>query len=196
MKISDKQTQLLEAKLDRANVRTREQAGQTLSYVDGHYVISRLNEVFGHTAWSTRVVELTVCHSGVNEKGNATVSYLARVELTVHSGDMFNQTEDVGFGHGSDKRPGVAHESAAKEAVTDALKRCARQLGPSFGLALYDKEQKDVEDNEPKIEHGNRAGERLSKFTSAQLAAYDAKYAPEFSEGHREAVRLEIAKGR
>ena len=196
MKLSDKQNELLSAGLDRSNVKTRDQAGQTLSYVDGHYVITRLNDVFGPTSWSTTVEKLDVCHSGVNEKGNHVVSYLARVMLTVHSGDMFNQTEDVGFGHGSDKRPGIAHESAAKEAVTDALKRCARQLGASFGLALYDKEQKDVVDNEPAIEHGGRTGEKLHKFTALQLKAYEAKYSSEFTEGHRVAVQQAIAKGK
>lgn len=196
MKLSEAQVRMLESKLDRSNVKTRKQAGQVLSYVDGHYVISRLNEVFGHTNWSTRIESLAVAHCGVNSNGNQSVTYVARVVLTVHSGDFFNQTEDVGAGQATNGDAGVAHEQASKTAVTDALKRCARQLGPSLGLALYDKDQNDVVDNEPTIEHGNRVGEKLSKFTSAQLAAYEAKYAPEFSEGHREAVRLEIAKGK
>jgi recombination DNA repair RAD52 pathway protein len=54
---------------------------------------------------------------------------------------------DVGYGDGSDKtNPGKAHELAAKEAVTDALKRCAKNLGMSMGLALYDKTQENVDE--------------------------------------------------
>ena len=50
---------------------------------------------------------------------------------------------DVGVGiSATDKPEGV--ETALKAAYTDALKRCARTLGPSFGLALYEKERTTV----------------------------------------------------
>jgi hypothetical protein len=39
---------------------------------------------------------------------------------------------------------GLAHESAVKEAVTDALKRALRSFGNPFGLALYDKTRENV----------------------------------------------------
>jgi hypothetical protein len=40
--------------------------------------------------------------------------------------------------------PGEAHESAIKEAETDAMKRALSTFGNPFGLALYDKEQQNV----------------------------------------------------
>ena len=39
---------------------------------------------------------------------------------------------------------GQAHESAIKEAETDAMKRALMTFGNPFGLALYDKQQRDV----------------------------------------------------
>ena len=39
---------------------------------------------------------------------------------------------------------GEAHESALKEAETDAMKRALATFGNLFGLALYDKEQSGV----------------------------------------------------
>jgi hypothetical protein len=39
---------------------------------------------------------------------------------------------------------GLAHESALKEAETDAMKRALMTFGNPFGLALYDKEQRNV----------------------------------------------------
>jgi hypothetical protein len=58
---------------------------------------------------------------------------------------------DYGYGDGTDKtNPGKAHELAIKEAVTDGLKRCAKNLGPVMGLALYDKDQTDVKEAETK----------------------------------------------
>ena len=38
----------------------------------------------------------------------------------------------------------MAHESAVKEAVTDAFKRAFRGFGYPFGLALYDKSREHV----------------------------------------------------
>ena len=49
--------------------------------------------------------------------------------------------EDVGYGVGNSYNGfGDAFESAAKEAVTDALKRCLRSFGNAFGNCLYDKD--------------------------------------------------------
>ena len=39
---------------------------------------------------------------------------------------------------------GQAHESALKEAETDAMKRALMTFGNPFGLALYDKQQREV----------------------------------------------------
>jgi hypothetical protein len=39
---------------------------------------------------------------------------------------------------------GLAHESAIKEAETDAMKRALVTFGNAFGLALYDKSQRQV----------------------------------------------------
>ena len=47
--------------------------------------------------------------------------------------------EDVGFGNGIAKTLADAHESAAKEAVTDSIKRTLRSFGNQFGNSLYDK---------------------------------------------------------
>jgi hypothetical protein len=43
---------------------------------------------------------------------------------------------------------GDAHDSAMKEAVTDALKRALRSFGWPFGLALYDKSGAHIADPE------------------------------------------------
>jgi hypothetical protein len=52
--------------------------------------------------------------------------------------------EGCGSGHGTGPNPGEAHESAIKEAETDAMKRALTTFGNPFGLALYDKEQLNV----------------------------------------------------
>jgi recombination DNA repair RAD52 pathway protein len=52
--------------------------------------------------------------------------------------------DGMGSGHGIDADCGLAHESAIKEAETDAMKRALMTFGNPFGLALYDKEQRQV----------------------------------------------------
>lgn len=122
-------------------------AGVMLSYADQHYIISRLNEVFGCTGWESRVIHNRLVAEDieqVNGKGRWYVSYSAKVRLTAKVGDEYTAHDGTGHGHGFGARKGDAIESAQKEAETDALKRAARYFGPSLGLALYDKEQEDV----------------------------------------------------
>lgn len=147
--------QELDAKIPRSEIKTRDGGGVTLDYLSSYYVIKRLNEVLGQGSWSYAVNELRLVHAGPFEKKNwktqqmetnHSAHYLAQVRLTVMFGkDDYVNFEDVGYGDGTDKTmPGKAHELAAKEAVTDAVKRCAKNLGMSLGLALYDKEQENV----------------------------------------------------
>lgn len=130
----------------------RSQSGTTLSYVEGWYVIDRLNQIFGPLNWEKTVKEVKCVQSeqytNSNKRELWRVGYTCSVLLTIRSEfSPFNEgsatgtksTEDYGFGQGIDADLGKAHESAIKEAVTDALKRCAKDLGMSFGLELYSK---------------------------------------------------------
>ena len=62
----------------------------------------------------------------------------------VRAGDTVICREGSGVGHGSGATLGEAHESALKEAETDAMKRALATFGNRFGLALYDKNQNGV----------------------------------------------------
>ncbi len=102
-------------------------------YVTGHYVIERLNAVCGHDGWQIEYGAPTV-----RDGARAVVHVPAT--LTVFDGV---RRADVGVGIAANDKPD-ALETAIKAAYTDALKRCARTLGPSFGLALYDKARATV----------------------------------------------------
>jgi hypothetical protein len=63
----------------------------------------------------------------------------------VHAGERgLLIREGTGAGHGIDVDLGLAHESAIKEAETDAMKRALVTFGNPFGLALYDRSQRQV----------------------------------------------------
>ena len=144
--LSDEQRTALMADLPADAVRSREGAGgRSLSYVDGAYVYARLCEVLGPGSWGYDLRELRDAVPLREVDGRSgkrwSVSYIAIVTLTC---DGAQPITDTGYGSGIDRDPGAAVESATKEAVTDAVKRCARALGWSAGLALYDKTQAHV----------------------------------------------------
>jgi hypothetical protein len=82
---------------------------------------------------------------GRDQKPGWGVTYTARVRVTVTAGGLTPLVrEGSGAGHGIDVDLGQAHESALKEAETDAMKRALMTFGNPFGLALYDKAQRQV----------------------------------------------------
>ena len=73
------------------------------------------------------------------------VTYTARARIRVGDGAGAQVIQEgSGAGHGIDIDLGQAHESALKEAETDAMKRALMTFGNPFGLALYDKQQREV----------------------------------------------------
>lgn len=144
MAFTDRQEDLLRAPLDRNRVATRSQGGMNLSYLEGYDVMDYANKVFGFEAWNYTVTKLEEVSKITNQKGNHVVSYIALVKVICKAGDDVISREDVGYGSGISKQLGDAYEGATKEAVTDAFKRAMRGFGNGFGLALYDKEQRNV----------------------------------------------------
>jgi len=146
---TDAQVAALSAPLNRAHVATRSQSGRSLSYVEGWHVIAEANRIFGFGNWHRETVEMRlVCERerAVGQGQGFGVSYLSRVRVTVFAGEHAGIIrEGYGTGHGIDRDPGLAHESAAKESETDGMKRALMTFGNPFGLALYDKTQANVE---------------------------------------------------
>ena len=70
------------------------------------------------------------------------MSYIARVRITITAGERSVIREGSGAGDGIAMDLGLAHESALKEAETDATKRALMTFGNPFGLALYAKQQR------------------------------------------------------
>ncbi|MBM5794560.1 MAG: hypothetical protein FJ049_00305 [Cyanobacteria bacterium M_surface_7_m2_037] len=140
---------MLSAPLDRANVRQREQGRSRVSYLEGWQVIAEANRIFGFDGWerSTLISRCVAEHErpiGRDRKSGWGVTYIARVRITITAGNRTLIREGSGAGHGIDADLGLAHESALKEAETDATKRALMTFGNPFGLALYDKQQRQV----------------------------------------------------
>ena len=57
MGFSEKQMQALRRSLNSRHVRTREANGRELSYIEGWYVISEANRIFGFDGWNRETVD-------------------------------------------------------------------------------------------------------------------------------------------
>lgn len=131
--------------LSAKDISSRDEKGRTLRYVEGHFVIDQLNQIFGNTNWEYNIKELKQVSQklGQTKTGKEAffIGYIAQVNLIVPNvieGGKIT-INDIGYGSGIDADEGKAHESATKEAITDSLKRCAKSLGNKLGLCLYDK---------------------------------------------------------
>lgn len=143
MPFTPEQSKALNAPLDPKHVAQRSQAGRALSYIEGWHAISEANRIFGFDGWTRETIDLRQLGEPYQTPGKDTwrVNYSARVRITV--GGIVR--DGSGFGQGIDKDVGQAHESALKEAETDAMKRALMTFGNPFGLALYDKTQANVQ---------------------------------------------------
>jgi len=157
MPFTDTQIKALSNKLSAKHVRTRQANGLTLSYIEGWHAIAEANRIFGHDAWDRQTMTVKCVWEGLWRGRNA-CSYIARVRVRVRAGDAEICREGCGSGHGTGLNPGEAHESAIKEAETDAMKRALTTFGNPFGLALYDKEQHNVRGK--RVTRGQRRSEQ------------------------------------
>lgn len=146
MTFTDQQNAELRKPLDPRHVAQREQSGQMLSYIEGWHAIAEANRIFGFDGWTRETVEVRQVSQyerkiGKAQKDGWSVTYTARVRVMV--GSVIR--EGTGAGHGIGVELGDCHESAIKEAETDAMKRALMTFGNVFGLALYDKSRANVQ---------------------------------------------------
>jgi DNA repair and recombination protein RAD52 len=157
--------------LQASAVKGRKQGGSTVNYIEGWHAINEANRIFGFDGWTRETVAM-ICVSEKprkigkdNPKDGYGVSYTARVRVVVHG----IVREGFGAGHGIDVDCGQAHESATKEAETDAMKRALMTFGYQFGLALYDKDRTNVT-NEPDVDHAAILADLLNIVGLCQTA--------------------------
>ncbi len=114
-------------------------------YIEGWMAIAEANRIFGFDGWDRETVEMRQLGDPEQDaKGNWRVAYHCRVRITVHADGLPIIRDGSGYGSGIVKDIRDAHESAIKEAETDAMKRALMTFGNPFGLALYDKEKTNV----------------------------------------------------
>ena len=195
---NDEQKQLLAAPLQKAHVKSRQGGGgRSLSYIEGWHAIAEANRIFGFDGWSSETTTLEKIADGKDNKGRCTVTFSATV--TIRVGDIVRQ--GCGAGHGRDFDHGTAMESALKEAETDARKRALMTFGNQFGLALYDKDQTNVEGASLPAQQAPSAKRKGVNPVMVKATKYAQEVAIEkiaeaetFIRGHKELNTMERAE--
>lgn len=143
--LTAQQIKLLEAPLDKSRV--KQSQGQ--SHLEGWDVRAHLTRIFGFGGWDETLlgVECIYEHLGNELKADKKqwyVTYRCTMRLTIWGTDADGNRAVAGIYEegaigGAENQPSHAdaHDLAMKESMTQALKRCAINLGNAFGLSLY-----------------------------------------------------------
>lgn len=118
-----------------------------LGYVEAWEIKRHLTRIFGFGGWSADLLSNDLVFAELSDTPNTSgkynwdVAYKAVMQLTIHGiapdgGDVTYTEAAIGASHQPDKAD--SHDMACKTAESDALKRCAINLGTQFGLSLYD----------------------------------------------------------
>jgi recombination DNA repair RAD52 pathway protein len=125
--------------------RVKQVQGQ--SHLEAWDVRAALIRMFGFARWTEEALAPTSLiyeEPTTTAKGDAAfvVAYVAHRRLTICGPDGTALAYYDGSAVGESKMPsykrGDAHDMAIKTAESQALKRCAINLGTQFGLSLYD----------------------------------------------------------
>ena len=144
-RLTDRQLETLRRPLNRTRIAHRQQGGKQLSYLESWDVRAHLIRVFGYTNFDVLVEDadfVTLRPYTKDGKDMVQVIWRATVQLNVrdqHGYHLCTYRETaVGTASGPQDMLGEHHDNAVKTAASDALKRCAINLGTQFGLSLYD----------------------------------------------------------
>mgnify|MGYP002631532828 CR=1 FL=1 len=165
---NDKQSQVLAYELDSSRIKSRSKGNINLSYLEGFDIIETANKIFGHGNWDYSISKLEQVSQEQNQNQNNVICYKAVINIVVHDLQHSKHVsrEDVGFGTGIAKTLADAHEGAAKEAVTDAIKRTLRSFGNQFGNSLYDKSRQHQ--NQQQSQHQDQTQPQQIQQTQQQ----------------------------
>lgn len=126
LNLNKKQRDIVNAPTPQEFIKTRQgKKGKQFTYVEGGYVIAKLNQAFSPLGWDFEVVEQEVIENPkeVWVKGKLTIKD--------HRGHQVSKTQ-----YGTKEwRDGIPLGDTLKAAATDCLKKCASMLG--IALDVY-----------------------------------------------------------
>lgn len=143
--ITATQQEVLMRPIKPGRIAKRSQGGKELSYLEAWDVKAHLIRMFGIGNFDIETVDQQLIavreYQSSNGKDMAEAIWFAKVRLVLRDGkggEIARYSESaVGGTSGPASMIGEHHDNAVKTAASDALKRCAINLGNQFGLSLY-----------------------------------------------------------
>jgi recombination DNA repair RAD52 pathway protein len=138
--VTGEQTKALLQPIDPSRV---SKDGKGFSHLEIWDVRRRMNQIFGFAEWSADVLkmELVSEREVTNQRDNKTRwNVIYRAQCVLRVGDMFGggaTYTEWAAGDATNPTLADAHDQAIKTAESQAMKRCAVNLGDQFGLSLY-----------------------------------------------------------
>lgn len=136
MPLTDPQREVMLKPINPARVKKNPRG---FSHLEAFDVIAHLSRVFGFEGHDKEIKSLQPIFE-TEKDGKWTVAYSCVMRLTIKTTDgrELKHTEDASTGSAINQPSRAdAHDLAIKDAVSSALKRCAKDLGDQFGLSLY-----------------------------------------------------------
>ena len=147
MTLTPEQLEVLARAIHPSRVAKRSQSGRELSYLESWDVRAHLIRLFGYGNFDIETLDQHLVGvreyftKGDDPKPMAEAIWFAKVRLTIRDTDGYRVcrfTESaIGGTAGPASMISEHHDNAIKTAASDALKRCAINLGNQFGLSLY-----------------------------------------------------------
>ena len=137
------QQEILVKGLNASRIEKRKQGGVQLSYLAQHDVRAHLIRMFGygHFDLITEEASFAYEHEQQSKSGGKlfNVGYKVTMRLVVRDENQNTVCEysETAVGSALSADRGEAHDNAVKNGSSDAMKRCAINLGDQFGLSLY-----------------------------------------------------------
>ena len=142
MTLNQTQIERLLAPLNPARVEKKKQGGAMLSHLSQQDVRAHLIRMFGYGGFSLTTDEAVVLFE-TEANGRWMVGYRVTMTLSIRDESGFSVATYSESACGEPMGPmgsrADAHDFAVKTASSQAMKRCAINLGDQFGLSLYDK---------------------------------------------------------
>lgn len=142
--LTDAQLRVLMSPLAASRVAKRSQGGRSLSYLEAYDVKATLIRIFGFGGFSAEVIKtevLDINRIAAGEGGNRTehtqIEVLATVTMRLEIPSLGCTYTETAAASQKGRDVGEVTDFAIKTAASDALKRCAINLGTQFGLSLY-----------------------------------------------------------
>jgi hypothetical protein len=139
MSLSKEQFAELLKPIDPARVSTD---GKGFAHVEAWDIRRTMNHIFGFGNWSADVTEMVLIAENptTTKQGKPAWNVIYRAKCTLRIGEPFDggaSYTEWAAGEATNPVLGDAHDQAIKTAESQALKRCAVNLGDQFGLSLY-----------------------------------------------------------